>query len=144
MRVVIRAIAGASCGGVGGVADLDVVIEDHPVGVVDDLGFVAELDGLAQTSLADRTGIDVVQAHHPGRRLGHHPGQAATGLGHNAFGGSHDGLRRLIARAAGPCGARSHARSARRALRITAVASRMAASAIPASSPVIRRTAAWA
>ena len=86
MRVVIRAIAGASCGASARVADLDVVVEDDAVGVVDDLGFVAELDGLAQASLADRAGIDVMQADHPARRLGHHPGQAATGLGHNAFG----------------------------------------------------------
>jgi hypothetical protein len=68
------------------------VIEDDSVGIVEDLGFVAELDGLSQSSLADRAGIDVVQAHHPVRRLGQHPGQAATGLGDNAFRGHHDGL----------------------------------------------------
>ena len=79
--------------GVGGVSDLDVVVEDDPVGVVDDLGFVAELDGLAQPSLADRAGIDIVQADQPARRFGHHPGQAATGLGHNAFGASHHGVQ---------------------------------------------------
>jgi hypothetical protein len=38
--------------GVCGVPDLDVVVEDDPVGVVDDLGFVAEFDGFAQASFA--------------------------------------------------------------------------------------------
>jgi hypothetical protein len=40
--------------GIGGVADLD--------GVVEDPGFVTDLDGLTQSSLADPAGIDVVQA----------------------------------------------------------------------------------
>ena len=37
---------------VGGVSDLDVVIEDDAIDVVHDLGFVAELDRLAQAALA--------------------------------------------------------------------------------------------
>ena len=68
------------------------MVEDDPVGVVDDLGFVAELDGLAQASFADRAGIDIVQADQPAGRFGHHPGQAATGLGDNTFGVSHQGV----------------------------------------------------
>jgi hypothetical protein len=74
VRVVIRATAGASCGASGGFPKLDVVVEDDPVGVVDDLGFVAELHGLAQPSLADRASIDIVQADQPASRFGHHPG----------------------------------------------------------------------
>ena len=46
---------------ISGVTDLDSVVEDHPVGVVDDLGFVAELHGLAQPSLPDRSSIDVMK-----------------------------------------------------------------------------------
>ena len=41
---------------VGRVSDLDVVVEDDTVGVVDELGFVAELDRLAEAPLADRGG----------------------------------------------------------------------------------------
>jgi hypothetical protein len=41
------------------------VVEDDPVGVVDDVGFVAELHGLAQASLADRTSVDVVETDQP-------------------------------------------------------------------------------
>ena len=79
--------------GVGRVPDLDVVVEDDAVGVVDDLGFVAELDRLAEASFADRAGIDIVQADQPAGRFGHHPGQAATGLRDDAFGASHDGVQ---------------------------------------------------
>jgi len=43
---------------------------DDPVNVVDDLGFVAELDGLAQASFADRAGIDIVEADQPACRFG--------------------------------------------------------------------------
>ena len=42
--------------GVGRVPHLNGVVEDDPVGVVDDLGFEAKLDRLAQTSFADRAG----------------------------------------------------------------------------------------
>ncbi|HYB36404.1 MAG TPA: hypothetical protein VEF72_11975 [Mycobacterium sp.] len=31
-------------------------------------------------SFADRASVDIVQAGHPVRRFGHHPGQPATGL----------------------------------------------------------------
>ena len=65
-----------------GVPDLDVVVEDDPVNVVDDLGFVAELDGLTQASFADRAGIDIVEAHHPARaRRDCPPLDAGAGLG---------------------------------------------------------------
>lgn len=37
-------------------------IEDDTVGVVDELGFVAELDGLAQASFAVRAGVDIMEA----------------------------------------------------------------------------------
>src|SRR3979490_114392 len=42
--------------GICGVSDLDVVVEDDSVGVVDDLGFVAKLDGLAQAPLPEPRG----------------------------------------------------------------------------------------
>jgi hypothetical protein len=78
--------------GIGRIADLDVVIEDDPVGVVHDLGRVAELHRLAQTSLAHRTSIDIMQADQPVARRGHHAGQPATGLRHHALGASHEGV----------------------------------------------------
>ena len=49
------------------------VIEDQPVGVVDDLCLVAELDRFAEPALADRSGVGFVQRHEPGR-----PGRLIT------------------------------------------------------------------
>ena len=62
---------GAQQFGVGGVPDVHGVIDDQPVGVVDDLRLVAELDGLAESSLADRSGVGFMERHEPGgsRRL---------------------------------------------------------------------------
>jgi len=57
-----------------------------PLRTADDLGLVAELDGLASTSFADRAGVDVVQTDHPGGRLGHHLGQSAARLRYHAVG----------------------------------------------------------
>jgi hypothetical protein len=37
-------------------------------------------------SFADRASVDIVQAGHPVRRFGHHPGQPATGLCHHLLG----------------------------------------------------------
>ena len=48
-------------GGVIRIAHLDVVVDDDAVGIVDELGLVAELDRLAEPALSDRTGIGVVQ-----------------------------------------------------------------------------------
>ena len=70
---------------VDGVTELDGVVKDDPVSIVDDLGFIPELHGLAEPSLADRTGIDVMETDHPAGRIGHHPGQPAAGLGHHAL-----------------------------------------------------------
>ena len=42
-----------------------------PSTFVDDLGFVAELDGFAEASLDDRAGVGVVQADQTGRGAGH-------------------------------------------------------------------------
>lgn len=44
-----------------GVSELDAVVQDDTVGVVDDLGLVAELDRLAQSSLADRASVGIVE-----------------------------------------------------------------------------------
>ena len=60
-------------GFVGGVSDYHVVVEHHAVLVVDDLGLVAELDGLAEPPLADRAGIGVMERHQPGRSVGTSP-----------------------------------------------------------------------
>ena len=124
------------------VPDLDGVIEDDPVSVVDDLAFVAELEGLPRrplrigraptswrlTSRFADSGII------PDRRL---RAWATTRSVRPA-----SVSRSLIARCSRPLRCPVAVRSARRALRITAVASRMVCSAIPASSPVMRRTAA--
>ena len=47
--------------GVGRVAAVDVVVEHEPVGLVRDLGLVAELDGLAEPSLDDPPRVGVVE-----------------------------------------------------------------------------------
>lgn len=61
VRWRMRSIAGAGWGASGGFADVHVVVEDEPVGVVGDLGLVAELDWFAEPSLDDRAGVGVVQ-----------------------------------------------------------------------------------
>ncbi len=71
---------------VGGVAGLHVVVEDDTVVVVDNLGFVAELDRLAQPALRDRPGVRVVQADPPGRPVRCDPGQPLPSLGHDPSG----------------------------------------------------------
>jgi hypothetical protein len=48
-------------GSVRRVAGLDAVIQDDAVVVVDDLGFVSELDRAVDAALADRPGVGVVQ-----------------------------------------------------------------------------------
>jgi hypothetical protein len=49
------------------VTDPDLVVQHDPVGIVEDLRLVAELDRLAQPPLDDRAGVGVVQADQPGR-----------------------------------------------------------------------------
>ena len=127
-----------------GVSDLDAVVEDDAVGVVDDLGFVAELHRLAQPSFTDRASIGIVQADHPDGRIRHHPSQSATGLRHHPLGAPHDDVEVVDRLPSRPLRDPLAVRSPRRALRITAIASRIVCSAISASSPVIRCTAAWA
>jgi hypothetical protein len=56
-RAVIRRIAGTEPGRVRRVAELNVVIKDDTVLVVDDLGFVARLDMLAEPTFADRSSV---------------------------------------------------------------------------------------
>jgi hypothetical protein len=56
------------------------VVDHDPVLVVDDLGFVAELDRLAEAALADGTGVGVVQRHQPGRPVRGGAVDALTGL----------------------------------------------------------------
>jgi len=61
-----RLTAGASSGASGGLPDHDLMFEHDPVGVVEDLGLVAELDGSTEAALGDRAGVAVVQAHSAG------------------------------------------------------------------------------
>ena len=72
---------GLQPGRVGGVAGLDVVVEDDPVGVVAHLGFVAELDRLPEPAFRDRAGVGVVQTDLAGRAVGDGAGQPLPGLG---------------------------------------------------------------
>ena len=44
------------------VSNLNAVVEDHSVGVVDELRLIAELDRFAQPALADWAGIDIMHA----------------------------------------------------------------------------------
>src|SRR3954463_173136 len=67
-------------GCVGGVALLDVVVDDHAVVALDELGLVAELHRLAQPALGDRAGVGVVQADPTGRPVGDAPAQALASL----------------------------------------------------------------
>jgi hypothetical protein len=55
--------------GICGVPDLDVVVEDDPVGVVDDLGLKLDSTRLAQTFFADRAAIDIAQAERSSLRI---------------------------------------------------------------------------
>jgi len=118
------------------VSELDGVVEDDPVRVVDDLGFVAKLDRLAQLSFAYRTSIDILQANQPVRRFGHYPGQAAAGLRHDFLRTHHHGAQVVDRLGQSASTDPLAVCSTRFALQSTAVASSMAASAMPASSPV--------
>jgi hypothetical protein len=80
------------------------VVEDDPVGVVDDLSFVAELDRLTQSALADRPGIDIVKTDQAIGRIRHHPGQSAAGLPHDLLGALQQGAQ-IIDRSAQPSAA---------------------------------------
>ena len=71
---------------VSGVAGLHVVVEDDTVVVVNNLGFVAELDRLAEPALRDRPGVGVVQADPPGRPVRGDPGQPLPSLGRDPSG----------------------------------------------------------
>ena len=83
---------GVQPGRVGRVAGLDVVVEHDPVVVVDDLGFVAELDRLPEPAFRDRAGVRVVQADPPGRTVGDGAGQPLPGLRRRS-GGSRPAVR---------------------------------------------------
>ena len=125
------------------VTDLDGVVEDDSVSVVDDLGLVAKLHRFTEPTLADRAGVDVMETDHPGRGIRHHSGQSAAGLRHHSTCALQQRIQvvdRSAQLATAPAG---RGAQGRRALRSTAWASRIVDSAIPASSPVIRSTAAW-
>ena len=55
-RRAMRSIGGCEHRRVGRVPCFDVVIDDHAVFVVDKLGFVTKLDGLAESAFDDRVG----------------------------------------------------------------------------------------
>ena len=92
-------------GFVGGVSDHHGVIEDDSVNIVDDLCLVAELDGLAQPSLANRARIGIMQADHSTGRLRHHPGQSTPRLRHHLPGATHHGVE-VVDRLGQPASAR--------------------------------------
>jgi hypothetical protein len=64
--------------GVGWVADHDLMFEHDPVGVVEDLGLVAELDRGADAALAERPDVRVVQADQPAGPVRHPAGKAGV------------------------------------------------------------------
>ena len=103
MRRLIRSIAGCQHRRVGRVALLDVVVDDDAVFVVDELRLVAELDRLAEAALDDRTGIGVVQRHHPRRTRRGLTGEALAGLGGD-LAGQRGGPFQLGDRRPGPSG----------------------------------------
>jgi hypothetical protein len=54
------------------------MFEHDPVGVVEDLGLVAELDRLADAAFDDRAGVGVVQADQPAGPVRHPAGKAGV------------------------------------------------------------------
>ena len=86
VRRATRLIAGSIRGASAGVAGLHVVVEDDTVVVVNNLGFVAELDRFAELALRDRPGVGVVQAGPPGRPVRGDPGQPLPSLGRDPSG----------------------------------------------------------
>jgi hypothetical protein len=71
------------------------MVEHNPVGVVNDLGLVAELHRPAQPPLADRPGVRVVQADQPAGAVGHPAGKAGVGLVQHPAGPFDGGLQLL-------------------------------------------------
>ena len=71
-------------GASGGLPIYDVVVEHDAVFVVDDLGLVAELDGLAEPTLADRTGVGIVERDEARRPVGDVARQTLAGLAGDA------------------------------------------------------------
>ena len=130
--------------GVGRVAGLDVVIEHEPVFVVDDLGLVAELDGLAEPALLDRPGVGVVQADQPGGRIDLVPATRVRVCATTCAARPASVDSALIALCSLPRGRPIVRPRARRALASTAAASTRARCARSASSPVSRSTVACA
>lgn len=62
------------------------MIDDEPVDGVDDLGFVTELHGFAETAFADRPGVGFMQRHQPGGAVGLAAVDAGAGLGDDPVG----------------------------------------------------------
>jgi hypothetical protein len=69
--------------GVSGIAGLHVVVEDV---VVNNMGFVAELDRLAEPTLRDRPAVEVMQADPRGRPVRGDPNQPLPSLGRDPSG----------------------------------------------------------
>ena len=129
---------------VGRVALVHVVVEHDPVGVVGDLGLVAELHRFAQPALDDRAGVRVVQRHQPGRRCRGDTGQAGAGLGDDPAGPIQDLSNSATAATSRPAAASPWRCRCRRALTNTRRASATVVSVNSASSPVIANTLAFA
>src|SRR4051794_31941259 len=72
--------SGCQLRGVGRIALIEGVVQDHAVVVVEHLALVAELDRPPEPALGDRASGRVVQADPPGRAVGRDPGQALAGF----------------------------------------------------------------
>ena len=72
-------------GAVGGVADVQAVVDDDAVFVVHDLAEETELDRLTDPPFFDGACVGVVQADQAGRPFGDLPRQAEAGLGDHTF-----------------------------------------------------------
>ena len=88
-RNIVNQLADALNGGdehgsVRWIADEDGVVEHDAVLVVHDLGFVTELDRLAESTLADRAGVGVMQRDKACGSLRDASGQALASLVHDA------------------------------------------------------------
>jgi hypothetical protein len=125
-------------------AELDVVVEDDAIGVVDDLGLVAELDRLTEAALRIGRASGSLRLTSRVADSGITPASRPWVWMTTRSARSKVVCRSLIARRNRPLRCPAARRSARLALRTTAAASRIAASAMPASSPVRRRTAVCA
>ena len=131
-------------GGIERVALFDVVVDDDAIDVVGYLCLVPELHRLAQSALADGTGIGVVEGDQPGGAIGDLAGKSEAGLADDLVQGAIVASSSATSAVAFPVAASPARRSPRRAFMATTWASLTAASAMEASSPVRPSTSSFA